>query len=353
MAIHACGIVHRDLKPSNIIIASDGPRVIDFGIARALEMTSLTSHSVVLGTPGFMSPEQVLAREHGAAGDVFALGSVLAFAVTGRGPFGEGHPWAVLNRIVHAEPDLAEVPDETMRGVIAACLAKEPEGRPGLQELLPWLSEPAPAAQAWLPPAVRDLADGYAAKVAAAAGHDPAGPTRRLPDPATRTAADAAMESYHQFVWAAHRFQDQPAYVRARHREQVNDLAVKLSTVLPIVKEYPERRSHHYADALGDVRLYILNLSHFLGLDRRLPDTSSRDLARLLWMAIDQFIETANQLEPIRELSDAHARNIARAFAEASTALAAAAKVNVQAPARSSTTTADAGVLPLGPCGSV
>ncbi|HJU00441.1 MAG TPA: serine/threonine-protein kinase [Actinomycetes bacterium] len=99
MAIHACGVVHRDLKPSNIIIASDGPRVIDFGIARALEMTSLTSPSVVLGTPAFMSPEQVLGREHGPAGDVFALGSVLTFAVTGRGAFGEGHPWAVLDRI--------------------------------------------------------------------------------------------------------------------------------------------------------------------------------------------------------------------------------------------------------------
>ena len=77
------------------------------------------------------------------------------------------------------------------------------------------------------------------------------------------------------------------------------------------------------------MRLYVLNLSHFLGLDRRLPDTSSRDLARILWKVIDQFIETAARLEPIRQLSDAHARNIAKAFAEASTALAAAADVNV------------------------
>jgi hypothetical protein len=91
----------------------------------------------------------------------------------------------------------------------------------------------------------------------------------------------------------------------------------------------PTRRSHHYADALSDVRLKVLNLSHFLGLDRRLPDTSSRDLARVLWKAIDQFIETAQRLEPIRNLSDAHARNVATAFAEASTALSAAADVNV------------------------
>ena len=117
--------------------------------------------------------------------------------------------------------------------------------------------------------------------------------------------------------------------MRARHRDQLNDLAVKLSTVLPIVEEYPTRRSHHYADALSDVRLYILNLSHFLGLDRRLPDTSSRDLARVLWKAIDQFIATAKDLEPIRQLSDAHARNVAKAFAEASAALSVAVDVSV------------------------
>jgi hypothetical protein len=360
MAIHACGVVHRDLKPSNIIIASDGPRVIDFGIARALEVTSLTSPSVVLGTPAFMSPEQVLAKEHAASGDVFALGSVLTFAFTGRGPFGEGHPWAVLNSIVHAEPDLAEVPDETMRDVIAACLAKEPGQRPELDDLLTRLASPAPAAQAWLPAAVRDLADSYAAQDATVAREDQPAPTRQMPDPAPREgfadrvrrrfagrgerppvrsgetpertgarSADVAMEPYDQFVRAARRFQEQPDYVRARHRDQLNDLAVKISTVLPIVEDHPRRRSHHYADALDDVRIKVLNLSHFLGLDRRLPDTSSRDLARVLWKTIDQFMETAKELEPMRRLSDAHARNIAAAFTEAATALYAAADVDV------------------------
>jgi len=335
LAIHAFGIVHRDLKPSNIIIASDGPRLIDFGIARALEMASLTSPSVVLGTPSFMSPEQVLAREHGPPGDVLALGSVLTFAATGRGAFGEGHPWAVLNNIVQAEPDLADVPDETLRDVIAACLAKEPGDRPGLEELLTWLLDPAPTPQAWLPPAVRDLTrqllgEGREPRRPGPGRTDP--PAARSAHPAwsgTRPAADIAMEPYNQLVRAARRFQGQPAYVRARHREQLNDLAVKLSTVLPIVEEYPTRRSHHYADALSDVRLYILNLSHFLGLDRRLPDTSSRDLAHILWKSIDQFIAAAKDLEPIRHLSDAHARNVATAFAEASAALYAAADVNV------------------------
>ena len=85
-------------------------------------------------------------------------------------------------------------------------------------------------------------------------------------------------------------------------------------TVLPIVEDYPRRRSHHYADALDDVRIKALNLSHFLGLDRRLPDTSSRDLARVLWKTIDQFMETAKELEPMRRRSDEHARNVAAAF---------------------------------------
>jgi serine/threonine protein kinase len=192
MAIHAFGVVHRDLKPSDIIIASDGPRVIDFGIARALEMASLTGPSVVLGTPSFMSPEQVLAREHGPPGDVFALGSVLTFAATGRGAFGEGHPWAVLNNIVQAEPDLADVPDTTLRKVIAACLAKEPGDRPGLEELLTRLLDPAPTPQAWLPPAVRDLTDSYSVKDASPAGPDQTAPTRQLHDPPTPAGPELA-----------------------------------------------------------------------------------------------------------------------------------------------------------------
>ena len=166
---------------------------------------------------------------------------------------------------------------------------------------------------------MRDLADSYAAPEATVAGRHQATPTPRRPDP----------DPYDQFVGAARSFREQPDYVRMRHRDQLDDLAVKLGKVLPIVEEYPRRRSHHFVDALSDVRLKVLNLSHFRGLNRRLPDTSSRDLARVLWKAIDQFIATAKDLEPIRQLSDAHARKVAKAFAEAITALSAAADVNV------------------------
>jgi serine/threonine protein kinase len=132
-AIHAAGVVHRDLKPSNVLLADDGPRVIDFGISLVAGTTTLTGAGVVLGTPSYMSPEQVRAARGGPAGDVFSLGGVLAFATTGEAPFGGGSD--VLYRIVHEEPMLDEVPGE-LRELIMRCLVKDPETRPGLAELL-------------------------------------------------------------------------------------------------------------------------------------------------------------------------------------------------------------------------
>lgn len=151
-AIHGCGVVHRDLKPSNILIASDGPRVIDFGIARALEVTSATNTSAIVGTPAYMSPEQILAdRQIGPPSDVFSLGSVLAYAATGTVPFGVGHPQAVLFRIVQDEPALSQVP-LGIRDIVAACLAKRPASRPTLGELLTALSADGDTVTANRPP---------------------------------------------------------------------------------------------------------------------------------------------------------------------------------------------------------
>jgi serine/threonine protein kinase len=133
-AIHACGVVHRDLKPANVLLATDGPRVIDFGIARAVDGTSLTAAGVVFGTPGYMSPEQAEGRGAGPASDVFALGCVVAYAAAGMGPFGTGTAAAILYRVVHAQPVLDGVPPR-LRPVIAACLAKDPAARPSLRAL--------------------------------------------------------------------------------------------------------------------------------------------------------------------------------------------------------------------------
>ncbi|MEU9085935.1 serine/threonine-protein kinase [Streptomyces sp. NPDC048357] len=135
-AIHRTGLVHRDLKPSNILVTGDGPRVIDFGISKAAEgATTLTDTGLVIGTPGFMSPEQASGGRVGPSSDIFSMGAVLAFAATGDGPFGEGSVPALLYRVVHDEPRLDRVPDG-LRGVVAGCLEKAPERRPSASQVL-------------------------------------------------------------------------------------------------------------------------------------------------------------------------------------------------------------------------
>lgn len=136
--VHAAGLVHRDLKPSNVMVTIEGPKVIDFGIARALDSTTggLTSTGVVVGSPGFMSPEQIRGESLTAASDVFSLGAVLAFAASGRLPFeAEGaQVHALMYKVVHEMPDLTGVPGP-LRDLIGACLAKDPSARPTLADL--------------------------------------------------------------------------------------------------------------------------------------------------------------------------------------------------------------------------
>jgi outer membrane protein assembly factor BamB len=134
--IHRVGVVHRDLKPSNVLLADDGPKVIDFGISRPTDSELRTETGKLIGTPPFMAPEQFRRpREVGPAADVFALGSVLVHAATGRGPFDSDSPYVVAYQVVHDEPDLAGVPDE-LAPLILRCLAKEPEERPTPDELM-------------------------------------------------------------------------------------------------------------------------------------------------------------------------------------------------------------------------
>ncbi len=148
-AIHAAGIVHRDLKPSNVLLAPDGPRVIDFGISRAIEASALTHTGIVVGSPGFMSPEQAEGSEVGPPTDIFSLGAVLAYAATGEGPFGTGSTPALVYRVVHNPPSLDRVPAE-VRPLIDRCLAKHPSQRPTARELLAETAAAEPVA-GWLP----------------------------------------------------------------------------------------------------------------------------------------------------------------------------------------------------------
>ena len=156
-SIHRAGVVHRDLKPSNVLLTPDGPRVIDFGIARAAEGGTVTRTGTPVGSPGYLSPEQATGAESGPAGDVFSLGAVLTFAATGHGPFGHGATHELVYRVVHQPPWLDGIADPDLGGLITACLNKDPARRPTVDEVLRRLAASAPVAPygvAWLPPPV-------------------------------------------------------------------------------------------------------------------------------------------------------------------------------------------------------
>ncbi|HTX29380.1 MAG TPA: protein kinase [Streptosporangiaceae bacterium] len=148
-AIHAAGVVHRDLKPSNVLLASDGPRVIDFGISLGAEGSALTRTGLVMGSPGFMSPEQAEGREVGPASDIFSLGAILTFAATGEGPFGAGSNMTLVHRLVSGQAHLDRVPP-AVRRLAERCLAADPRQRPNASDLLAETRVAEPAA-GWLP----------------------------------------------------------------------------------------------------------------------------------------------------------------------------------------------------------
>ncbi|GGQ16248.1 serine/threonine protein kinase [Streptomyces pseudogriseolus] len=158
--IHRAGVVHRDLKPANVLMADDGPRVIDFGISRAAENhNTLTETGQMIGTPPFMSPEQLTdARSVGPASDVFSLGALIVFAATGRGPFDADSPYLTAYQVVHDAPALDDVPD-ALRPVLARCLAKDPKERP----------EPGPLAAEFMA-ALPESGDGEPSTVRLRAG---------------------------------------------------------------------------------------------------------------------------------------------------------------------------------------
>ena len=135
VAIHASGVIHRDLKPTNVLMGASGPKVVDFGISHAADGTALTQSGIVVGSPSWMAPEQAQGRETTPAVDVFSWGATVAFAATGRSPFGEGRPDAVIYRVVHEEPDLAGV-DSRLRKNVAGALSKDPSARPPADQLL-------------------------------------------------------------------------------------------------------------------------------------------------------------------------------------------------------------------------
>ncbi|NVI87637.1 serine/threonine-protein kinase [Actinomadura sp. BRA 177] len=136
VAIHSAGLVHRDLKPSNVLLSISGPRVIDFGIARALDMVSShTRTGQVVGTPGWIAPEQITTQQVTTAVDVFAWGCLVAYAASGRNPFGQGSFQLLAARAVHAEPETGDLPP-SLSGLVQAALRKDPGARPSVRDLL-------------------------------------------------------------------------------------------------------------------------------------------------------------------------------------------------------------------------
>ncbi len=170
-AVHAAGVVHRDLKPSNVLLAPDGPRLFDFGISQAVDATHLTRTGMVIGSPAFMSPEQVEGAAVGPASDVFSLGAVLVFAATSQGPFGTGTPTALLYRVVHGTPRLDQLPGP-VRALAGRCLAKDPGQRPTARQFLAELTAAYPSAADltdWLPGSILSAV----ASLRPATGHAP------------------------------------------------------------------------------------------------------------------------------------------------------------------------------------
>ena len=187
-AIHRAGLVHRDLKPSNVLLATDGPRVIDFGISLALERSMMTATGMVMGSPGFMSPEQARGRrEVGAPTDMFSFGAVLAYAATGNSPFGVGPTPALLYRVVNEPPDLEAVPAR-LRPLVEQCLVKDPADRPTPADVLASLSDDVEILTGeWLPQPIAETMVRYVPTL-----QTPLPPALREPEPASAEAAASA-----------------------------------------------------------------------------------------------------------------------------------------------------------------
>ncbi|MFJ7960371.1 serine/threonine-protein kinase [Streptomyces sp. NPDC096319] len=198
--IHRVGLIHRDLKPENVLLAEDGVRVIDFGIARAAqatgaaEPTRLTQTGWVIGSPPFMSPEQAESRELTPASDVFSLGAILVLALTGESPFAGTSTFQTLYNVVHGVPDVSGVP-VGLRGIVEECLAKDPAARPTPARLIELLGPVAPAARVW-PPAVHAMVAEQRSRIGTLLGEAPEPATAAAPgDTVPVTARGPALPS--------------------------------------------------------------------------------------------------------------------------------------------------------------
>ncbi|MFG3111766.1 serine/threonine-protein kinase [Streptomyces tendae] len=194
-AVHGAGMVHRDLKPSNVILAADGARLIDFGIARATDDSVITHTGQTVGTPGYIAPEVLMGHSADPRADIFALGAVLAYANRAAHPFGSGPAAVVMARPLTVDPDLSGIMDEVLAGLVRRCLAREPQERPSLSDIAGELGAQSEGEQAqfWIPATVLDDIGRRSLQLATLVTppHGPAvpHPPTALPEPPTATAA--------------------------------------------------------------------------------------------------------------------------------------------------------------------
>jgi eukaryotic-like serine/threonine-protein kinase len=250
-AIHRAGVVHRDLKPSNVLLAADGPRVIDFGISLAAERSMLTTTGVVIGSPGFMSPEQARGlRQVGEPTDVFSLGAVLAFAATGDGPFGGGPTPALLYRVVNEEPELGRVP-VAARPLIQRCLAKDPADRPTTADILRMLGDEADLMEEWLPESVADAIGRYIPTIETPAPPPPA--ASETTDPVAGAQPGDAPTDATQDIMARSVVTDTVGIVAAGERNPPSSAISEIPPLMDPAASAPgdNRLSHRPAAAVG------------------------------------------------------------------------------------------------------
>ncbi|USA01891.1 PQQ-binding-like beta-propeller repeat protein [Streptomyces lydicamycinicus] len=312
--IHRAGVVHRDLKPGNVLLATDGPKVIDFGISRPSDSEMRTETGKLIGTPPFMAPEQFQRpREVGPAADVFALGSVLVHAATGRGPFDSESPYLVAYQVVHDEADLAGVPPELVP-LVESCLAKDPADRPTPDALMELLRTEAPADVPIGGLAAGGLVAGDTVAGEALAGG--AGPGGVLPGPSAPHGVVPAARIPEQRQPVQHR-PEQPHPVRA---EATPSRAETTHVRAPAPVEHPDGPG--LPDDCGRAGTPELPAApadstrpHRPGRSRTDTDTGSRSRSRLrarrwpLWAAVALVVTGAGTYAGVQALSGGPGRD--------------------------------------------
>ncbi|GAA2848820.1 hypothetical protein GCM10010517_06120 [Streptosporangium fragile] len=304
VAVHAAGVVHRDLKPANVILADGEPVVIDFGIACALDSPSVTASGTVLGTPGYLAPEVLEDTGSGPESDVFSFGATLAFAATGRHPYGTGPASAVGYRVVHHPPDLDGVPG-WLGPLLEECLLRDPAARPDAATLLERLDAAAPAVPVE-PARARPAFSAFSA-AAPAVTRDPAEP--RVPGPAAPAAdpappaADTGVHGLTTRQWLPGRRpprekpSPQEAFERRRavvHRRWVIGTGLLVSLMAATAREPLPELSLLLLVTYGSAMLVDGGVALFARRDRRrmILDLSAVAGTVALWAALSAFFST-------------------------------------------------------------